>query len=78
MPSTPPRPAALVRRATVQVLNDTQANARRFAEADRDGNQQLDFDEFLAMQPAGVRKRFGSEQIRAWFDAAECGARSRA
>ena len=53
------------------VLNDTQIQARRYAEADSDGDQLLDFDEFLAMQPARLRKKFAIDQFRAWFDTAD-------
>lgn len=35
------------------------------------GNQKLDFEEFLAMQPLRVRQQFAAEEIRRWFDAAD-------
>ena len=35
------------------------------------GNQKLDFEEFLAMQPHRVRQQFAGEDIRRWFDAAD-------
>ena len=40
-------------------------------EADVDGNQLLDFDEFLALQPAEVRDKHSVESIREWFDTAD-------
>ena len=49
----------------------TAADGRAFAEADVDGNQILDFDEFLALQPAEVRDRFSVSTIRSWFDMAD-------
>ena len=54
-----------------QLTLDTQAAATRFAEHDTDCNQTLDFEEFLAIQPAIVRDRHSSEEIKAWFDAAD-------
>ena len=54
-----------------QLTLDTQTAATRFAEHDADGTQTLDFEEFLAIQPAIVLSRHSSEEIRKWFDAAD-------
>lgn len=43
----------------------------RFAEHDADGNESLDFEEFLAMQPESIRRLYSSDDIREWFDAAD-------
>ena len=43
----------------------------RFAEQDEDGNERLDFEEFLAMQPRRVREMHSAEDIRRWFDLAD-------
>ena len=53
------------------VLTDTKLDMMRFAEYDVDGNQELDFDEFCAMQPEKIRLQFSTEKIRRWFDAAD-------
>ena len=58
---------ALVKSFTISTASDSRA----FAEADGDGNQLLDFDEFLALQPTDVRDKFSVAAIRAWFDAAD-------
>ena len=49
----------------------TKQDLTRFAEFDTDGNQQLDFEEFLAFQPARVLETHPREQIREWFDRAD-------
>lgn len=54
-----------------KVLNDTELDARRFMEADDNGDMQLSFDEFFQMQPSPTRKKFGYKQIREWFDDAD-------
>ena len=46
-------------------------DAHLFAEYDLDGNQKLEFDEFLAMQPKVVHSNFSVSQIRYWFDQAD-------
>ena len=51
-------------------LRDIDADSRRFAEVD-DGDLLLSFEEFVVLQPAAVRKRFGVEQLRSWFDDAD-------
>lgn len=52
-------------------LNGMESDSRRFAEGDRNADQLLSFDEFIAMLPPGVRKRFGIIQLRSWFDEAD-------
>jgi len=42
-----------------------------FAAFDRDGNQSLEFEEFVAMQPTRVRETSSIQEIRSWFDAAD-------
>ena len=42
-----------------------------FSEEDRDGNQQLDFEEFLALMPSRIREQHTAAEIRAIFDAAD-------
>ena len=56
-----------MRRLNQTMISDTHA----FAECDLDGNQNLDFEEFLALQPRVVRENFSTEHIRKWFDAAD-------
>jgi len=46
-------------------------DALRFAEADKDGDNALDWDEFLAMQPARIREQYRDEDIRQWFTSAD-------
>lgn len=46
-------------------------SAKQFAEFDHDGNQSLDFEEFLSMMPQHIRETHSAESIRAWFDAAD-------
>ena len=40
-------------------------------EYDLDGNQLLDFEEFLAMQPVKVRQTYSADEIKEWFNAAD-------
>ena len=63
------RPSVLANHFSQQVQRD----ALRFAEADIDGNNVLDWDEFLSMQPARVRETHSVEEIRSWFEAADLG-----
>ena len=58
---------ALIKRFLISTTSDSRA----FSEADVDGNQLLDFDEFLALQPAEVRDKHSVESIREWFDTAD-------
>ena len=39
-----------------------------FRAADADGDQMLDFDEFVSMLPERSRARHTREQMRDWFD----------
>ena len=50
---------------------NAQKDALRFAEADANSNMQLDFDEFLEMQPKRIRMMYPEETIREWFHAAD-------
>ena len=50
---------------------DTKEAAMRFSEFDTNGDQELDFEEFYAMQPQRLREQFSVEEIRKWFDAAD-------
>lgn len=50
---------------------DNQQAAMRFAEYDANGDECLDFEEFLALQPKSVRTKYSSDEIKAWFDAAD-------
>lgn len=53
------------------LLQQAQRDALRFAEADVDGNNELNFDEFLAMQPKKILEQYGEDDIREWFQAAD-------
>ena len=67
-----PSPArAPVRQQTTLLLNEQQSDAMRFTEADVNGDQRLDFDEWLALMPPRLRREFGTEDLRSWFDAAD-------
>ena len=66
-----PRDAAVRQAERRLVLGNTQSHVLRFAEHDTDGNQELDFDEFYAMQPKHLLETFSTEQIRGWFDEAD-------
>ena len=48
-----------------------QQFSMQFAEADVDGNLELTFPEWLAMQPASVRRKHSLEEIKGWFEAAD-------
>ena len=54
-----------------ELLNDTMQSARRFADADTDGDMKLDFDEFVAMQPAAMREKTPLADFKLWFDSAD-------
>ena len=72
-------PAALATRAAIVLAKknrhglmfDSIQDSSRFAEFDLDGNQKLDFEEFLAMQPKLVRESHSSAEIKKWFDGAD-------
>lgn len=53
-----------------ELISEVGADAARFAEHDRDGDAELDFDEFLAVQTESVRRKHSTEEIRQWFDLA--------
>ena len=63
--------AKLSNKASVTVRNEVNLDAKRFAEYDLDGNQSLDFEEFLAMMPMRMRSTHSAEQIRQWFNLAD-------
>jgi hypothetical protein len=52
-------------------LCDVAVGASMFAGVDRDGNQKLDFEEFVAMQPQRIRVTHSDEQMKEWFEAAD-------
>ena len=54
-----------------QAAQHVKLDAMRFAQADSSGDNCLDWEEFLGMQPSGVRKMHGDDQIREWFEAAD-------
>lgn len=56
-----------IRHLTAAVTTDS----RSFAEVDHDGDQKLDFEEFLSMQPDKILHDFGVNVIREWFDQAD-------
>ena len=56
-----------LRKLATSTVSDSQA----FAEVDLDGNQRLDFEEFLAMQPGCIRDQYSVEQIQTWFNSAD-------
>ena len=64
------RQAGFTDRATA-FQADVKADATRFAEADVNADRELGFAEFLAMQPAAVRKSVGVSEIRSWFNSAD-------
>lgn len=46
------------------VLNAASQGARRFADADADGNQELTFEEFYDMQPEAMTEKFSKAGTR--------------
>ena len=50
---------------------DMKQASCRFAEFDRDGNQQLDFEEFYAMLPSSVHASCTDSDVRWWFNSAD-------
>jgi len=68
--AVPLRPA--VRVGPIFMKNrPTMADLREFFKYDVDLSQGIDFGEFLGMQSSEVRWKFGDDQIKAWFDAAD-------
>lgn len=65
------RRASTTPRAATTIRNEVNLDAKRFAEYDADGNQALDFEEFLAMMPDRVRSNHSSEEIQQWFKMAD-------
>ena len=81
------RPSRLKRSATVSsnmvpsgesrqgtgkdALQATTMDAHRFAEFDTNGDQRIDLEEFIAMQPKRIRECYTSDEIAQWFDAAD-------
>ena len=56
--------------ALQRTLDLTEVDPRAFL-FDLDGNQKLEFDEFLAIQPRAIRERFSAAQIESWFERAD-------
>jgi len=59
------------RKRAAALQNEVSLSARRFAEADADGDERLAFDEFLIMLPPAMLDRYSTAQIRIWFDTAD-------
>ena len=53
------------------LVTSAQMDLVRFAEADADGSNSLNWEEFLAMQPAPVREKHSDDVIRGWFEAVD-------
>ena len=53
------------------VRKDVQRANKRFAELDRDGDLQLDFEEFYSMFPRHIRESHGEVGVRKWFQSAD-------
>ena len=58
-------------RSRKKLIFEMQKDAMLFAEYDQNQDRKIDFGEFIALQPKGVRDAFGAEEIRVWFDAAD-------
>lgn len=50
---------------------DSKEAAMRFAEFDTDGDMELSWEEFYAMQPKRLREQHGEAVIRSWFESAD-------
>jgi hypothetical protein len=58
-----------------RVAQTTQRVALRFAEADLDGDNALDWREFLSVQPASLRARHSEDTLHGWFEALDPSSR---
>ena len=65
------RPSSPTERARLAIINESRDTARRFADADADGDQTLSFAQFYAMQPQGLREKFDKSTFQAWFNSAD-------
>lgn len=54
-----------------RTAHSTRQDALRFAEADVDCDGKLSFPEFLSAQPQILRDKYGDDEIREWFAAAD-------
>ena len=59
------------KRCVRQFKDATTLDSIRFAEADSNGDQRLDFNEFLHMLPPRIHSQYSVDQVQAWFDAAD-------
>lgn len=51
--------------------SNAKRDSLRFAEADKDGNNVLDWNEFLEMQPMSIRLQHSEKDIYEWFKSAD-------
>lgn len=49
----------------------TMNDLREFMAKDTDFSMTIDWDEFLAMQPADIRGKYSDAEIRTWFESAD-------
>ena len=57
--------------AALSMKGSMVTDSMRFAEFDKNQDQQLDFDEFYEMQPKNIKEKFSVSDVRAWFNAAD-------
>ena len=50
---------------------DAKVDACRFVEFDKDGDRELDFEQFMAMMPSPILEIYTEAEIRSWFDYAD-------
>ena len=66
-----PNEKRLEKLSFMMLAESTTQDARAFAEFDVDSNQQLDLDEFIAMQPKEIRDTFSLDEIESCFRLAD-------